>query len=239
MALNITAVSTSRVYFPDNTAFIKNVAGYTACCWVYPVSTGNSRSAISISRGDNTASPRCDLLVAGSGGTLMAYAGRALDSETISSFGASALAVSLNIWQFIGVTVNCVSRVAKLFLNNSVETSGTLTNMTSGNTSNTNPQRTSVGNHPAGTTPGNAYFDDCRIYNRTLSENEMFTIYGCNGVDSIVLGLEARLLFSEKTEGTVTGGGDAVIDDTHTNVCNVLAGSIYQGSPLKYRRAQK
>ena len=58
-----------------------------------------------------------------------------------------------------------------------------------------------------------AYFEDCRLYNRQLSDSEIQTIYACRGHDGIVHGLVGRWPMTEGYDGQQATAGSALIKD--------------------------
>lgn len=79
--------------------------------------------------------------------------------------------------------------------------------------------------------------EDCRAYNRTLSDNELSTIYACRGHDGIWSGLMARYRQNEEPPGTAAAAAgsirDASINARHGNPTN---GPVWQESRLSLRR---
>ena len=96
-----------------------------------------------------------------------------------------------------------------------------------------------IGNR-TGAPVGNSYeglMEDWRSYNRVLTPAEITTIYATRGVDGIVDGCTARVLFNENAPGLTTS---APVDLSNTGMTvNSLTGTpIYAPSlGLKLRRA--
>jgi len=57
------------------------------------------------------------------------------------------------------------------------------------------------------------YFEDCRLYNRQLSDSEIQTIYACKGHDGIVEGLVGRWPMNEGYDGQQATAGTSVFLD--------------------------
>lgn len=236
MALNI--AGTSKVSFANDAATIVNVPGATVCSWIRLTELTANSTAFGISRGDNTASPRLDFFPIASDAIHMAFIGRALDTDTSSSFVTTTLAPSVLDWHFVACSIDFVNRIAKIYLDNSSETSATLTNMTSGNCGAVNPKRTILGNHDAGTTPLHGFMDDARIYNRLLTDGEIKTIKACQGRDNILNGLQARFKFNNFISSHVTAAAEAVFEEQQKFTCTAAAGAEYKETYLHYRKPQ-
>jgi hypothetical protein len=56
--------------------------------------------------------------------------------------------------------------------------------------------------------------EDMRVYNRTLSNEEIYTIYRSYGGDGINSGLVMRLLFNEGIIGANPSGASSIIDSS-------------------------
>ncbi len=78
--------------------------------------------------------------------------------------------------------------------------------------------------------------EDVRIYNRVITLAEVQTIYGCEGIDGIVDGLEHRWFFNEWSEFAVASGSGAVKDLAGVLDMTPTNSPIYGGSRLKFRR---
>jgi len=82
-----------------------------------------------------------------------------------------------------------------------------------GNSSNTDSLTSYIGNEATFNYPFDGPLDDARCYNRTLSDNEIRTLYAARGRDRIVQGLQSRWKMAEESPGVVAAGA-AVVRDT-------------------------
>lgn len=118
---------------------------------------------------------------------------RALDSDSNSDVPGPSNTVPIGVPTFVVITVDYTSREAKVYKNGILIGSGIGANLTAGNTSPTNGDDGSIGSEDSGTPElFNGWIEDARVYSRALSANEILTMYTCEGIDGIVLGLEQR-----------------------------------------------
>jgi len=83
----------------------------------------------------------------------------------------------------------------------------------------------------------NGILDDVRVYNRRLSAAEVRTIHAARGVDGIVDGLIARVLFGEGPRGSSPSGAGFVKDVSNNKINYTPTGSpVYRESILRFRR---
>jgi len=135
--------------------------------------------------------------------------GRDLDGvspTTVISTGTLAA----NVWNHIGISFDCPTRLCTTYINGVDAGSGTFTNSTGANFSSTNSKNASIGSGNDGI---DVFFDgdieDARVYNRVLSANEFMSIASGKGKDGIVQGLQGRWHMREQGEGvTVTAVSD-------------------------------
>jgi hypothetical protein len=79
--------------------------------------------------------------------------------------------------------------------------------------------------------------DDVRIYSRALTPNEIATIHGGRGRDSITHGLVARYLLRESASGVAAAGVGSVKDLSANSLhLNPSASPVYADSRLATRR---
>ncbi len=81
------------------------------------------------------------------------------------------------------------------------------------------------------------YIEDLRIYNRVLSANEIATIYGCKGTDSITYGLIHKWPMQEKAIDVVASGTGSIIDLGPSRLdLTPNNNPTYSGTQLKFKR---
>lgn len=86
--------------------------------------------------------------------------------------------------------------------------------------------------------PGEGFIgimDDLRFYDRALNDDEILTVYACDGSDTIVYGLQARWLFNGPEGGAITGQVTELSNNEF--VGTAVNSPIYQSSFLKFRRS--
>ena len=67
------------------------------------------------------------------------------------------------------------------------------------------------------------YFEDCRIYNRQLSDAEIQTIYACKGHDGIAYGLAGRWTMIEGYDNQRVTLDATIIKDVSNNKSDGVA----------------
>ncbi len=189
---------------------LKNVAGATIMCWfkmnAYPsvlaglvaFSTGNSTTASRLSLSiDNVTSP-----------ARIGCRARALDNDVISTLtdNAAGNTLTTGIWYHGAIACDFSTKTGYLYLNGDAHTSGTLTTMTAGNTSNNDSQHASIGALPGANNFLNADIEDARVYSRVLSAAEIKDIYTTRTqTPTNVYGLVGHYHLNENT-GTLANG---------------------------------
>lgn len=179
----------------SNTSATNNVPAATMCMWIYPLSSA-SDVYLDFSKGDGTSS-RFEFLWSGS---LWQVSGRALDSDNYSTVQTSAMSNYLNYWHFVTACIDFSGAYAYIDvydLPNGITTaSGSMTNMTAGNTSATDSVQAYIGAQDGNAT--DAYLDDICFYNRLLSSGELQTMYDNKGKTVSEYGLVHRWRMREK-----------------------------------------
>lgn len=160
---------------------------------------------------------------------LIEAGGRALDANSFQFFAEAVSSLTLNAWSHIAAKLDYVARTIELFHNGvSVGTSGTLTGWTSGNTSDTDSLTSSIASQHGST--GELFdgdCDDCRLYNRLLTADEIRTIYTAQGGDGIISGLFHRYTLREASPGTAATAAGSI-----KNVAVGAANGNPSGSPV-------
>lgn len=107
-----------------------------------------------------------------------------------------------------------------------------------GNISNTDTPNTCIGvdGGDIGDRDFDGIIEDFRIYNRTLSQAEVTTIYNARGIDNIYHGLLHRWLLCEEAPGVEASGSNTVKDMVGQNHGTPQLTPVYIGSQLKFRR---
>ena len=199
MPLKFVAASSQYVYLPS-AAVVKNVASASICSWVYISSfpTGILKQVIfARSRGVDVLYERVEIGVDSSSGKLFA-GGTPKDGDNVQKFTEAVSSLSTGTWLHIAATFDFINRIIRLYTNGVlVDTSAVITLWTSGNSSNTDSLRGSIGSELGNAEYFNGLIDDCRLYNYLLSLNEIKNIYGCRGSDMIFNGLEQRFMLNE------------------------------------------
>jgi hypothetical protein len=94
---------------------------------------------------------------------------------------------------FIAASINYQTGQQKIWINAVLMNTAINPAITTGNTSNTPTANAGIGSSDDGLSEFmNGRIEDLRIYNRVLSDDEVLTIFGCQGVDGIVFGLRSR-----------------------------------------------
>lgn len=170
--------------------------------------------------------------------TLSANAPRALIGNNSSVTQALATsAISLNTPYFLAMTYN--GTTVNLYQNMSLVATASISNAIS---TDTTPVTINGNANGAGNTNivefFSGYMEDLRVYNRTLSLNELQTIYMANGMDNIVNGLTIYYRMNELSNGATLASGSAIKDYTtnDNNATTVLTGTLsYSSTQLQTR----
>jgi hypothetical protein len=177
----VTFNGVSGEIFPTGTlSELKNVAGATLSARVklsaLPAS-GISWKVVVFNNGTTAESTRLNLLVTNTGtNTNIGMQGRALDADVISGLNGSAVNLATGTWYHLVVTCQFTTRTAALYVDGVLDTTSTLPNMTTGNTSNTNSLTAAIGGPQDGVQANNwlnGLIEDVQVYNRALSANEI------------------------------------------------------------------
>lgn len=78
--------------------------------------------------------------------------------------------------------------------------------------------------------------EDCRIYKRALSIEEIQTIYTANGHDDILYNLVHRWLLDERSDGIVASGSDSIVDLMGTTHGSPVSNPYYRISERSFGR---
>ena len=152
---------------------------------------------------------------------------RALDTDANSDNSSPNNTAPVGVPTFVVATVDYTSRQVKIYKNGVLILAEIGVNLTAGNTSPTNAEAGSIGTEERGDPEFfNGWIEDVRLYSRTLSADEVLTMYTCEGVDGIVFGLQQRYElqsgFPTQTVNSLSPQDSAV---------RMINGSVPSGSP--------
>jgi hypothetical protein len=103
----------------------------------------------------------------------------------------------------VAITVNVATKIVLFYKNGQVITAALASNLVDPTFENTNSKVASIA---AADDSSREYIDgrleDLRVYNRVLTADEIQTIYQCQGIDGIVLGLQHRFELQSGPAGT-------------------------------------
>ena len=177
---------------------LRNVAGASGCAWVdldaFPVAADPSGTIFEISVGP-PGTPTLDVArfaISYRDIRAIRTATRALDADASSNDDTSAGSALAGL-SHIASSIDYNTRVVKTYIKGVLVMTNIANNVTAGNTSNTLSKTGSIGSANDNLAEFiNGRIEDLRIYSRVLSDNEVQTIFECQGVDGIVFGLESR-----------------------------------------------
>lgn len=167
-------------------AFFNGAAGGTIAAWVKTTRvSGLDQSIAGASIGPAGGTSNSSRLRLGLSAGLPFLIGRNLDGVSPTTVtGASG--VTANTWAHVAGTYDAVARLATLYVNGASVGSGTFTNSTAANFSATNSKNGAIGSGVSGI---DTWFDgdlaDVRIYQATLTADEIRTIWASRGHDGI------------------------------------------------------
>lgn len=199
---------------------LRNIATATVTMWVYPVAPLGNYIYIDIAYGIG-GSARLEILW-NNGGAFWQLGGRALDADAFSTIVTGAFANYANNWHFLACRMDYSNAFGYIDvydeINGHTTASGAMTNMTAGNTSNTDSFR----NHYVSTAgnPVSGNIDDVCIYTRLLSNNEIIDMYYKKKQPSEYL-LAHRLRMKEKHPGSTA---TAVVDTGYLQSATSIVG---------------
>lgn len=158
-----------------NKSATNNIGAGSLCMWIYPVEPVESDVYMDFNKGDGTSS-RFEFLYDGS---VWQIGGRALDSDSFSTVQTSSFSNYVNVWHFATARIDFSNAYAYIDIynqpNGHTSASGSMTNMTAGNTSATDSQQVYIGAQNGNAI--SAYLEDICFYNRLLSAAELQDMY--------------------------------------------------------------
>jgi hypothetical protein len=181
--------------------YLRNVSGGTIMGWLRPTSlvTG-TQSVWGCFNAVGTTRAKMSVNTAGQ----IELRGRALDADATSSFLSTGTIVN-NDWAHVAGVFQFSSKSGIVYINGVEAGSGVFSNMTAGNTSDTDCKQSRIGSNETGTT--NAWIgdmEDVRVYARTVGPAEVLNIYTARGrVGSDWHGVQARWPMIDKGAGTL------------------------------------
>lgn len=213
MSIEFTTASQQGIWCGVSIPTLNNVAGATEMAWVrlksIPAAPNTKYEIVSLSIGPPpglSPNSRCEIECINdpASGIFATYVffTRALDSDADSSDQMPNGSAQIGFTQHVAATIDYTTKQVKLYLNGVLVSTATADNVTPGNTSATNSKTLSMGiDDDIATEFADAFYEDIRIYNRVLSENEIMSIYTSQGVDGIVFGLQDRYEFQAGFDG--------------------------------------
>jgi hypothetical protein len=211
VALNLVAASSQGVFINRSSQgnVLNNVSAGALCCWLQP-NTGvpaGTQGVLGCSvggTGTSSATSRLNLELLAGGLRLTV---RILDGDAGSS--VSGANPTSGAWTHCVAQCNFTTRAISIYINGVLNASGIANGSTAGNTSATSSQSSAIG---MGLTGAGSFFDgqidDCRLYERLLSPNEIATMYATRGKDGIWQACRFRFSLNELSPGqTVNARG--------------------------------
>jgi hypothetical protein len=175
------------------TSLAQNVTQCTLMAWINVQSFPSvSGGIVQVNTNSTGTSSRINLLLLNSGA--IRIGGRAPDSmPTITSIDSTATITATNTWFHIVGILDFANSVGYLYINGvQSATTGALV-FSAAVTDNTSSYAVNLGSDENNTGEWcNVIIDDARVYHRILTDNEIQTIYACQGSDEIVQDLQAR-----------------------------------------------
>ena len=175
-------ILTNKTQYINFGDILQPVANFTVSCWFY--NTDNSTYQVLFGREDQVGNRGWHLEIDGNQlGTFHADQGSVIVQTTTT--------IALNTWYHIVGVRDATANQIRIYLNGVLEgtnTAGTLSTVT-------NPMRIGVPTD----WPNYGFIgilDGIRFYDRVLDEDEIQTVYGCRGSDSIFYGLQAQWMFT-------------------------------------------
>jgi len=185
---------------------LQNAAQASCSAWVYlnALYSGNGVGCCIMDVGPSTDTSRFDLLVIPDGSIRLGA--RAPDSQGTQQILTSVTKLVVGQWYHIVGVIDYNANTGAIYINGvNNNATGTLS-FPNRATDNTTAYSSSIGaNEPNDEEWMNGIVDDARFYNRSLSADEVQTIYACRGNDSILYGLQSRWLMNEGYTGQPMG----------------------------------
>ena len=202
---------------------LNNVSAATVALWTHPTVSG-SHVWLDFSRGGSTSS-RFEMLYSGSNWQI---GGRALDSDGFSSITLT-LGSYANNEHFFATAIDFSNATGYIWVMDSVNginsTSGSMTSMTSGNTSATNSQEATVFSQPGGSSYPTGHGGDVCMWTRLLTTAEVQSMYTCRNAGNTVLpqSLVHRWRMREKHPGSTA---TTLIDEGTIGSASSITGTL-------------
>lgn len=198
--MSVTVSNGSRMLL-SNATFLNGLSAFAVSIWVKSNATNTDQGFLIVDAdgSDDQLSFRYDAAGASGGGTNLIKCGVNINSteQTIESTSGTQTTNRQHLvfqWQSGGPL--------QLFINGVQDVLSSTSGNVSGTTSDIPSLQIGKGSKDGASGDGwNGEIGDLRFYNRSLSANEIETIYNSEGVDGIVDGLLARYSFEEGFEG--------------------------------------
>lgn len=200
MAMNFVGSSSQRLTLGGSLSTFKNVTGGTCMCWVNLQGTLPLTETILMyfSTGTTTTSVRLGISFRGQS-TRFRVSARRLDANSVSSLDGTTAPVAGTLYHVCGVA-EFNSTSLRIYVNGVQENSLSVASW-SGATSNTASLSAYIASNNIGSYV-TALITDVRTYNRALTAQQIFNIYGSRGRDSIVQGMQDRWKMVDNSVGS-------------------------------------
>jgi hypothetical protein len=237
MSILFSTSGQTRVSLGTSIPLFQNVGGGTLMGWAFCNGAG-AGGILQTSVGGGGAPSRFTVEVAG--GAWLVGACR-LDADGITAVVGPA--VTVGAWTHIAVPARYTGGGLDLYINGVFF--GTTPNAAwIANTSNTPSGVGHIGSEDDGLSNWfDGRIDDCRVYHRALTANEINTIYRARGTDTILRDLVHRWNLNEAQTGAVVSGAGSVKDKSSGSAAplpgTATNGPLYSGELAIHRRRRR
>lgn len=195
--------TTSYVKIPNSTSLVIKNTGYTLMAWIYPRSFGDNSFGRIITKGDDGTSAGLIFYVENTTGTekLRIYH---TQGSTYSYADSTDYSIKINQWQHVAVTFK--NNFIHFYVNGQdVTLNSTLENMTEDTQ---NPLY--IGDEADGSRTFDGYIDEVKIFNDSLSQEQIKAIYQ-NNTNTIV---SQELAINQQWQCCITPNDGAIDGET-------------------------
>ena len=211
MAINFVRASSQLVSLGINVPTFQNTAGMSLLFWAIfrDPSVIEHVIAYNSGGGGGTGNSRMEVEAGTTGANTLQSDVNAVDGALESAYEvAGALAAYIGKVVHVGITCDLPTNTARIYLNGVLIGSGAYAGPVGAAVTPNTPSDRVVYGSSDHVVPANYFdgvLDDVRAYPRALSDAEVATVYGCEGVDGIVLSLQDRFCMDEQVPSTVVG----------------------------------
>jgi hypothetical protein len=190
MAMNFIGTSSQRLTLSSSLSTFQNVTGGTCMCWVSLQGTLPTTETLIMyfSTGTVTTSVRFGISFRGQI-TRFRAAARRLDANSVSTVDGTTAPVSGTTYHVCAVA-EFNNAIMRIYVNGVQENTVAIAGWTAA-TSNTASLSAYIASNNTGSYL-TGIITDARTYNRALTAQEVFNVYGAKGRDSIVSGMQDR-----------------------------------------------